>query len=119
MANDLFPNLLFPTCAECAGIDMHVPEMLWDIEDECGFDVLKPFLLEYAGRELRVTPKDAHDYSDDPVAVVKRHLSFALGQRLKITVPQGPASREARLRWTIHQALRQGQSLNTISKRTG
>lgn len=115
MTGDPFPLLLTPTCAECAGIGLPaILAMLWDMEDECGHDVLRAFLLAHGGRQISLPSRPLPELPGHPVNTAFRWLQAHVGYG-KITVPSGPIAHSARLAWTIYHRLVQGQSLAEIS----
>lgn len=115
MSGDPFPFLLSPTCAECAGVGLpDPPVMLWDMEDDCGHDVLRAFLLAHGGRQVSLATKPLAEKPGDPVNAALRWLQENVGHG-RITVPNGPMGHSARLAWTIYHRLKQGQSLAEIS----
>lgn len=122
MKPDPFPDLLFPSCAECAGIGYrHVPALLWDMEDDCGADVMKAFALQHGGTVMKISA--AHAIPDfrapdlDPLTAARGWLFQAKG-RGDLTIPLGPASRAARVAWTAFQMLKAGASLAQVAERT-
>ncbi len=115
MTGDPFPFLLSPTCAECAGIGLtDMPPMLWDMEDDCGHDVLRAFLLARGGRQVQVPSKLLQEKPGDAVNAALRWLQAHVGHG-RITIPSGPMAYRARLAWTIYHRLMQDQSLAEIS----
>lgn len=114
MTNDPYPNLLFPTCAQCAGIGLPAAGLLWDMEDECGFDNLRAFLIAHGGRELSLAKRATTQGPAD-----LEQIYAWLGNRMgagKIAVPKGPSSHKARLAWTIYELSRDGASLAQIAE---
>lgn len=115
MTSDPFPFLLSPTCAECAGIGMpDMPPMLWDMEDDCGHEVLRAFLLAHGGQQIALASKPLAETAGDPINTALRWLQGHVGHG-RITVPAGPMAYRARLAWTIYHRLMQGQSLAEIA----
>lgn len=115
MVSDPFPFLLSPTCAECAGIGLpDMPPMLWDMEDDCGHDVLRAFLLAHGGRQVTVPSRPVPEKPGDLINIALRWLQRNIGHG-RITVPAGPTTYHARVAWTIYRRLMQGQSLAEIS----
>lgn len=115
MTGDPFPFLLSPTCAECAGIGLtDMSPMLWDMEDDCGYAVLRAFLLACGGRQVVIPSKPLQQKPDDLVNTAIRWLQTHVGHG-KITIPSGPMAYRSRLAWTIYHRLMQGQSLADVS----
>ena len=116
MATDVFPHLLQPTCAQCAGIGIrNVPRLLWDMEDDCGEDVLIAFLRVHGGREYSIPVTAPTSDETDPLSVAVSWLHRNHGPG-RLMVPLGPASYQSRLAWTIYARLSEGASLATIVK---
>lgn len=118
MANDLFPHLLQPTCAQCVGIGLQMPGLLWEMEDECGAEVLIAFLHGHGGRELSIQVNLPEPDDGDLVQMAIWWLRRRLGPG-KIVVPLGPTSYQSRLAWTIYKQLAEGASLSVIVKTLG
>lgn len=121
MRTDPFPNLLFPSCAECAGIGYrHVPPLLWDMEDDCGADVMKAFVLEYGGQTIKVSEAFQNAFclasGLDPLTAARGWLYQNRGSG-EIAVPLGPAARAARVAWTAFNMLKDGASLSQVADR--
>lgn len=115
MVSDPFPLLLSPTCAECAGIGLpDMPPMLWDMEDDCGHEVVRAFLLAHGGRQLNIPSRPLNAAPDDRLNAALRCLQGNVGHG-RITIPAGPMAHSARLAWTIYHRLMQGQSLAEIA----
>ncbi len=126
MRTDPFPNLLFPSCAECAGIGYrHVPPLLWDMEDDQGADVMKAFVLEYGGQTIKVSEAFQNGFQNalhfgtkaDPLTLARWWLYQNRGSG-EIAVPLGPAARAARVAWTAYHMLKDGASLSQVADRT-
>ena len=122
MKPDPFPDLLFPSCAECAGIGYrYVPALLWDMEDDCGADVMKAFALQHGGTVMKISA--AHAIPDfrapdlDPLTAARGWLFPAKG-RSDLTISLGPGSPAARVAWTAFQRLKAGASLAQVAERT-
>ena len=116
MANDLFPHLEQPTCAQCAGIGLTViPRLLWEMEDDCGEAVLFAFLRAHGGREFCVPVLEPQPDETDLIGLAVQWLHRTIG-RGKMTVPLGPISYQARLAWTIYRRLAAGASLSAIAR---
>lgn len=115
MANDLFPHLLQPTCAQCVGIGLKIPSLLWDLEDDCGNEVLIAFLRECGGRELTIASRPSEPKDGDLVdkAIFWLRQRFRSG---KLVIPLGPTSYQSRLAWTVYIRLIEGASLAAIVK---
>ncbi|MDF3606238.1 hypothetical protein PE067_08890 [Paracoccus sp. DMF-8] len=88
--------------------------MLWDMEDDCGHDVLRAFLLAHGGRQVSVASKPIGEVPGDLVNTALRWLQTHIGHG-RITVPSGLMAYHARLAWTIYHRLMRGQSLAEIS----
>ena len=80
MSNDPYPLLLFPTCAEAGGIGLSVPELLWDLEDACGPDVIKAVVLAFGGREISLSGVWETPFDRDPVQTGREWLRRQLGK---------------------------------------
>ena len=116
MANDLFPYLEQPTCAQCAGIGLTViPRLLWEMEDECGEAVLFAFLRAHGGRELNVPVFEPQPDETDVIGLAVQWLHRTIGCG-RMVVPLGPISYQARLGWTIYRRLAAGASLSAIAR---
>lgn len=114
MTSDPYPNLNFPTCAQCAGIGQPSPDLLYDMEDECGFDSLRAFLIAHGGRELALAKRTmANGHAD--LDKVYDWLRNRVGAG-KIVVPKGPSSHKARLAWTIYELSCGGATLSQIAE---
>lgn len=116
MQTDRTPHLLIPTCAQCDEIALReMPELLCDIEDRFGFDVLKAFLFEFGGRQYSVSvrPNAARKQSGVSDLHEWLHHRCVAG---KISVPLGNIALQTRLAWTIALHLRAGWSLAVIAQ---
>lgn len=121
MTTDPFPNLLFPTCAECAGIGITaMPDLLWDMEDDCGPEVMKAFVLAHGGREYAVPKEQEHvlPFERDPLRLADEWMRKRIGVG-RITVSKGPGGRNNRVAWTAFKLLAAGASLSAVSEATG
>lgn len=119
MMTDPFPNLLLPTCAECAGIGItNIPELLWAMEDDCGPDVMKAMVLRYGGREFEVK-KPSPNKADQSLIEQGKAWIYTYRGVGRIVLPKGPASRNNRMAWTAYKLLKSGNSMNAVSERTG
>ena len=88
--------------------------MLWDMEDNCGHEVLRAFLLAHGGRQLNIPSRPLTAAPDNRLNTALRWLQGHVGHG-RITVPAGPMAYRARLAWTIYHRLTQGQSLAEIA----
>jgi hypothetical protein len=119
MMTDPFPNLLLPTCAECAGIGItNIPELLWAMEDACGEEVMKAMVLHYGGREFGVK-KPCPDKANQSLIDQGKAWIYQYRGVGRIVLPKGPAARNSRLAWTVYKLLKEGKSLNAVSEKTG
>lgn len=114
--------LLYPTCAECAGVGFKgIPEWLWDMEEDIGVTLFRAFMDRHGGCELSLArePKasDALDVTPDLApAYAWLHKRFGAG---KLMVPLGPTALRARLAWTVFKLLEGGASLAEAARATG
>jgi hypothetical protein len=119
MSNDPHSELDFPTCAEAAGIGFAaIPDMLWDMEDDCGAEVMKAMVLAYGGLELTVSKIHHFPWERDPLIQGRAWLWERLGPG-SVRIPKGPGTRSARVAWTAFRLLRDGASLSAVSLATG
>jgi hypothetical protein len=110
---------MFPTCAECAGIGITaIAPLLWDMEDDCGPEVMKAFVLAYGGREVSIGPVKTATEDQDLVQQAKAWIFKKRGAG-KLRIPKGPGARAYRAAWTIYQLLKAGASLDETARRTG
>lgn len=121
MQSDPFPNLLFPSCAQCAGIGIEqIPEFLWALEDELGFDTLRVFLLAHGGRRCDIQKRDGSKVIDELDRLGQAYaFTRSYWGHGRIAIPLGPAARRARAAWTAFEHLKQGQSLQTVARLIG
>lgn len=117
MTGDRFPHLLQPSCAQCAGIGLRMPDLLWDMEDDCGEDALRAFLVAHGGRQYCSTSRRAED-EESPLGRA-RHWLYARVGTGRIMIPLGPMSYQARVQWTIYDRIVKGHSLSQIAAELG
>ena len=108
MSHDPTPDLLFPTCADCASMGAAIPDWLPAMEAALGFDAMRAFLLLHGGQQF-VVPVSAT--TGDPV---KDWLRRELGHG-RLTLPMGPAAARLRQRWTALGLFRAGRSLSQVA----
>lgn len=117
MKTDLFPHLLQPTCAQCAGIGINnIPDMLWDMEDACGPAGLFAFLHAHGGRQYSIPVREPKVRADMLLwrAEIWMFRRFGPG---RVVVPLGPTAYRLRLAWTIYVLLSEGASLSEVCKK--
>lgn len=118
MTTDPTPHLLFPTCADCNRIGLPLmPAMLIAMEKDLGPDVLRAFLMAHNGREYATRRTAPETYRDGPLGQADAWMQ-AEYTGVNLVVPKGPASRSARLAFTIWTRLCEGQSLRQIATET-
>ncbi len=110
---------MFPTCAECAGIGITaIPPLLWDMEDDCGPEVMKAIVLAFGGREVSIGPVKIAAEDQDLITQGKAWI-FAQRGHGSFRIPKGPGTRSYRAAWTIYHLLKAGASLDEAATRTG
>ncbi len=118
MAIDPTPHLLVPSCADCAAMGMHVPEMLHEMEEDIDADAVRDFLLAHGGREFSIPVR--HDLDTLPgrqmTATDWLVLNHGFG---RITLPKGPAGHRMRVNFTVLTLRREGRSVGQIATATG
>ena len=112
------PELLFPTCAECAGIGFTgIQDWLWDMEEDIGAGPFRAFLARHAGHELSLSRAPLPGEAPELVpAYAWLRDRFGPG---RLMVPIGPAAHRARLAWTVFKLLDAGSSLASVARATG
>jgi hypothetical protein len=116
MSTDRTPHLLIPSCAQCDAIGLReMPELLSDIEERFGFEVLKAFLLEYGGRHYGVAVRPKVDRTGSDLAELHQWLQGRCVAG-SIAIPLGPVALSTRIAWTIAVHLRDGWSLAATAR---
>lgn len=108
MSHDPTPDLLFPTCADCASMGAALPDWLPAMEAAVGFDAIRAFFLRHGGQQVCI-PLSAT--TGDPV---RDWLRRELGHG-RLIAPMGPAAARLRQRWTALSLFRAGRSLSQVA----
>lgn len=118
MAIDPTPHLLVPTCADCAAMGIHVPEMLHEMELGIGVAALRDFLMAHGGREFSIPVRQDPDAPADRAMTPTDWLIANHGWG-RITLSKGPTAHRARVSFTVLTLPRQGRSITQIAAATG
>ncbi|URF46822.1 helix-turn-helix domain-containing protein [Dinoroseobacter shibae] len=105
-------ELLYPTAAECRRIGLYMPPMIADMERAVGAQTTRAFLIQHGGKDLlipvKVKPGHAHN-----AALTWLLKTYGAG---RLSIPFGPASRTARMRWTAYRHFEAGRSVRVIAQ---
>lgn len=105
-------KLLYPTAAECRRLGLYMPPMIADMEQAVGAKVTRSFLLRHGGKDIAV-PVRVKPTDPDRAALAWLLKAYGTG---RLTIPFGPISRTARMRWTACRHFEAGRSVRVIAQ---